>query len=102
MYIIIWEFEVAPGRAAEFQFIYSPQGEWAQLFGQAQGYLGTELLQSSESPTRFLTIDRWKNSQDFAIFRQRWNEQYASLDERCEGMTLSERKLGAFLEGDLQ
>ena len=100
MYIIIWEFEVAPERAAEFRSIYSPRGEWAQLFMKAPGYLGTQLLYSIEFPDRFITIDRWSSQGDFESFRQLWSVQYAALDLRCEGLTASERRIGAF--SDLQ
>lgn len=101
MYVIIWEFEAAPERIEEFLSIYAPQGEWAQLFAQFPGYLGTELLQSSgASPathTRFLTLDRWASEDDFNAFQQTFAEPYAALDFRCEGLTRSERKLGAFI-----
>jgi len=100
MYVIFWEFEVAPHRAAEFRSIYSSEGAWAQLFRQAPGYVGTELLASAESPTRFLTIDRWASTGDFANFQQNFREAYDALDASCEGLTLRERRLGAFTEAD--
>jgi heme-degrading monooxygenase HmoA len=96
MYLILWEFAVAPQRVAEFRSIYSPSGEWAKLFAQAVGYLGTELLESCEDLPRFVTIDRWRDAADFAEFQQRFREPYAALDARCKHLTLSERKLGAF------
>jgi heme-degrading monooxygenase HmoA len=98
MYVVIWEFEVRPERVAEFQSIYAPQGEWAQLFRLASGYLGTELLRCADSPSRFLTVDRWRASRDLTDFEERFRETYSALDARCESLTLSERKLGAFLE----
>jgi heme-degrading monooxygenase HmoA len=100
MFVIIWEFEAAPERIEEFLSIYSPQGEWAQLFARASGYLGTELLQFSEAshptPTRFLTLDRWAHEDHFTAFQHAFAHPYAALDARCNGLTLSERKLGAF------
>jgi heme-degrading monooxygenase HmoA len=100
MYVVIWEFEVRPERAAEFRFIYSPEGEWARLFRQSDGYRSTELLRSSENAHCFLTIDRWASPQDYANFQQNFREQYLALDLRCEGLTLSERRIGAFAEID--
>lgn len=98
MYFILWEFEIAPRRAAEFQSIYSPRGEWAQLFAQAPGYLGTELLHSCDAATRFLTIDRWAREEDWANFQQKFSVPYQALDACCAGLTLNQRRLGAFLE----
>lgn len=98
MYVVIWEFEVRPERAAEFRSIYSPLGDWARLFCQSPDYCGTELLQSSEDAHRLITVDRWASQQDYANFQQNFREQYTALDLRCEGMTLSERRIGAFAE----
>ena len=102
MYVIIWEFEVKPERVAEFQSIYAPQGEWAQLFSRASGYLGTELLHCANRPTRFLTVDRWIAPRDFTDFEAQFREPYSTLDALCESLTLSERKVGAFLDVDRQ
>jgi heme-degrading monooxygenase HmoA len=102
MYVIVWEFEVAADKASEFRSIYSPAGAWTQLFRQAPGFRGTELLESDQNPSRFLTIDRWALASDFAEFRRNFGEPYAALDARCEGLTLSERKLGTYVEADTQ
>lgn len=45
-----------------------------KLFAEADGYMGTELLCSTEAghePT-FLTIDRWKSAKDFAHFHKQF------------------------------
>lgn len=102
MYVILWEFHVKPGRCEQFSAIYSPHGEWAQLFAQAPGYLGTELLESTEDATRFVTIDRWTREEDFKSFQESYRNPYAALDQLCEDLTLSERTLGTFTEADLQ
>jgi len=102
MFVIVWEFEAEPRRAAEFQSIYSSQGDWAALFRQAPGYLGTELLQSTGNPARFLTLDRWTHPQDFANFQRDFAAPYAALDARCQSLTLRQRKLGAFTQAGPQ
>jgi quinol monooxygenase YgiN len=102
MYVILWEFEVAADKVSEFRSIYSPAGDWVQLFRLEPGFRGTEFLESEQNPTRFLTIDRWAHASDFAAFQRDFAEPYAALDARCEGLTLSERKLGAYVEADTQ
>jgi heme-degrading monooxygenase HmoA len=97
MYLILWEFEVAAERRDEFCAIYAAGGDWAQLFAQAPGYLGTDLLASCEDPARFLTVDRWTSAEHFADFQRNFHDTYAALDARCQGLTLSESRLGAFI-----
>jgi heme-degrading monooxygenase HmoA len=95
MYVIFWEFVVRPEKVDA----YGSEGPWAQLFAQAEGYLGTELLRSIEGEGRaqFVTIDRWQSSEHFTQFRTQFDTQYRTLDTQCDGMTLKERKLGTFV-----
>jgi hypothetical protein len=48
MYVVIWRFRPLTGREHEFERAYGPSGEWTRLFQHGEGYLGTELLQSSD------------------------------------------------------
>jgi heme-degrading monooxygenase HmoA len=70
MHVILWQFEVAAEKAAAFVAAYSGNGAWAQLFRQAPGYLGTELLRCAEDPKHYMTIDRWSSAEDFTRFQR--------------------------------
>ena len=99
MYVILWEFVVPPEKVAAFIAAYKDDGAWAKLFAQDEGYVGTELLCSTEAgqePT-FLTIDRWKAAEDFTRFQEQFGDEYKALDTELEGLTVSERKLGMFV-----
>jgi heme-degrading monooxygenase HmoA len=91
---ILWTYRVEPSWAALFEAIYGPEGDWAQLFGQADGYRGTELLREDEG--RYVTIDRWDSSEDFRLFKQHFAGAYALLDARCEALTEAEELIGEF------
>ena len=90
----IWEYEVPPDRAAEFLEHYAPDGTWARLFRQADGYVATELYQDRARPSRFLTVDHWRSEADFRDFRRRFAAEFEDLDRRCEALTLHEAALG--------
>jgi len=92
----IWEFEVRPERAAEFELYYGPNGSWVQLFRTARGYLETVLLRDLVRPHRFVTIDRWESERAYQDFRAAREEEFAALDSRCEAFTTAERELGRF------
>ena len=94
MYVIIWEYQVRAERVAEFEEFYSATGAWAKLFEKSKGYLGTELLSDEEHPSRYLTIDRWISSQEYASFLAEWKQDYATLDVQCEGLTEREILVG--------
>ena len=99
MYVILWEFVVPPEKLDAFIAAYKDDGAWAKLFAQADGYVGTELLCSTEARDEltFLTIDRWKSAKDFGHFHKHFGTQYRTLDTQLQGLTVRERKLGMFV-----
>lgn len=97
MYRIVWEFEADPGRVADFEREYGPEGSWVRLFREGNGYLGTELFRSVSRPSRFVTVDRWSTHAAYQAFRAARARDYAALDQRCAGLTRLEELLG---EGD--
>jgi heme-degrading monooxygenase HmoA len=100
MHIILWKFTVREERIQEFIGAYGSDGDWAQLFRRAEGYLGTQLLRSADDPNTFLTVDRWDRAACFEAFRKQYGTEYNELDARFEAYTLSEEKMGAFSEAD--
>lgn len=97
MYVVIWEFRTKEGHEAEFEQFYGPEGAWAQLFKEGEGYLGTELLQDVGQPGRYLTLDRWHSQAAYLAFQKRWAEAYEALDRRCESLTEQEALLGTMM-----
>ena len=91
-----WLFEPAPGREEEFAAAYSGQGVWAQLFRQADGFIGTRLLAPDETGGPWLTLDEWESRAAFERFQDVHGEAYRSLDEELAGLTADERFIGAF------
>ena len=101
MYIIVWEYQVKPDKQAEFEKIYSPKGAWAELFKEGPGYLGTELIRSTELPKQYITIDRWASWENYEAFLSQWNDEYKKLDLMCDGLTEHESCLGRFWSSSL-
>jgi len=99
MYLILWEFQVKANHIAEFEKIYAVDGAWAELFKKGQGFMGTELLHSSEHPLAYITIDRWVSVKDYESFLSQWKDEYGKLDAQCEGLTERESCLGKFETG---
>ncbi len=95
-YAILWEFHVNPGSQLEFERVYGPGGDWAQLFRSGPGYVGTELIKDASNPNRYVTVDFWCSRADYETFRQQRAEEYQRVDQRCEQMTEKERALGTF------
>ena len=95
-YLVIWEFQVRAGAEAEFERIYGPRGDWAQLFAKGKGYHGTELLRDRENRGRYVVLDRWVSAEHYQGFRAAHEAEYKAIDQRCESLTVRESPLGTF------
>jgi heme-degrading monooxygenase HmoA len=96
MFVIVWQFEIAEEKIADFEATYGPEGVWAQLFRASANYLGTELLRDAYIPGSYLTIDRWASEKDFRAFRKDHDTEYESLDRSCDVLVTRETRIGAY------
>ena len=94
MIAILWRYRVAPAAAPAFEAAYGPAGDWAKLFGQAAGFVRTELLREGDGV--YATLDYWSDRASFEAFKRVFGEDYARLDAECEALTESEERLGIF------
>ncbi|HET9598932.1 MAG TPA: antibiotic biosynthesis monooxygenase [Anaeromyxobacteraceae bacterium] len=97
-HVRLWAFRVPPDRRADFERRYGPGGDWAALFAQGAGWLGTELLADAAEPGRYVTVDRWESAAAWDAFRARFAAEYEALDSECESLGASEEMIGAFEE----
>jgi hypothetical protein len=51
MFLVLWEYEVKPGNAEEFEMVYGSSGGWALLFQRHAHYLGTQLFRDTARPS---------------------------------------------------
>lgn len=96
VFAYIWEYIVKENHLGEFKRIYEPEGDWAQLFRKADGYLATDLHQDKSNPNKFVTVDFWKTKGDRDNFRNQFSEEFKALDEHCERFTEREELIGDF------
>ena len=96
-YMVMWEFIVKPGMEARFEQAYGASGDWVRLFQTDENYRGTELNPAREGSRRYLTLDYWVSEEAYERFRQKHLAAYEAIDQRCEEMTESERRLGTFV-----
>lgn len=95
-YEIVWSYDVSPGAREVFEHSYGADGDWAQFFANANGFLEVVLLADAAQPGRYLTIDRWQNEASFDRFADEHAAEYAELDERLASVSGRGRRLGGF------
>ena len=96
MFLVLWEFDVKPGSEKRFEKVYGPSGDWAQLFRVDSNYQGTRLLGDASREKFYVTVDSWRTRTAYENFLQAHHNEYKALDAICEGLTIGERRIGAF------
>lgn len=95
-FVVVWEFRVRPERVADFVTLYNADGAWARLFERADGFLGTHLMRDESAPTRFVTIDRWRDATCYEAFQWRHQKDYDALDRQGAPLVEHEARMGTF------
>ena len=90
----LWTFEVPAEAEERFVAAYKSDGDWAQLFATAPGFIRTELWRSGDG--LYMTADYWRSVTDFDAFQANLGEAYRKLDEELEGVSGVETFVGAF------
>ena len=93
MLVRVWEYEVVPGREAEFEQLYGSAGAWVQLFARSTGHVSTELYRGVDQPARYLTVDRFADIDSWQRFLSEHGGDYAELDARCALLATSEAEI---------
>lgn len=96
----IWKFRPPAGREEEFARAYGADGVWAELFGKAQGYLGTTLYRPDQQGGSWMTIDRWDSLEAFEAFGHDFGEEYRTLDIELNSISGEEEFVGAFEDAE--
>jgi len=93
MYQVIWELKVKFKEKDQFERFYDPKGEWVKFFSKANGYEGTDVLESGEGDNIFLVIDEWQSEQDYNTFIQSRKADYALLEEKANAASRTRKRI---------
>ena len=90
----LWRFEVPGDEEQRFVAAYRSDGDWAQLFATAPGFIRTELWRDESGA--YLTADYWESPDAFEQFQLAQGDAYRLLDVELEDVAGVETFLGAF------
>ena len=94
MIALVFSYEVRDAEA--FERAYGTDGEWAEFFRTAAGFVGTELLRDVEQPGRYLVIDRWESADAYNAFATERREEYMQRVDDTRFLYEQELRFGTF------
>jgi hypothetical protein len=93
---VLWEFTVPQSHFDLFEHAYSGDGIWARLFRRDSAYRETVLIKDNVQSGRYVTIDVWEDKDSYLRFKDRFADDYQTVDKECEKLTSAERQIGVF------
>jgi hypothetical protein len=92
---------VREGKRAKFEIVFGPNGIWARLLRQAEGYIATVVQGESPNDRKYRVRDFWKGHRGFEMFRERFSEDFARFDrEIVDELVEKQEFVGAYYEAD--
>ena len=96
MLVIVWQYDVRPGRAEDFEAFYRPDGPWGSLFHGAPGFVSVTLMKHLHQPGRYLVSDRWTSETLYEGFKAARAAEYRELSARGQRLIEREVEIGRF------
>lgn len=93
MYQVIWELRVKFKDREKFDHFYDPKGEWVKFFSKADGYQGTEVLESGDGDNTFLVIDEWESEEAFNACIQSRKADFTLLEEKANAASRTRKRI---------
>jgi len=96
MIAIVWQFEVRPGKNAEFEELYGANGAWTSMNRHSRSYLGSSFMRDQAVASRYLLIEYWSEMLVYERHRVSRHDEVAALDERRSALVASVEPMGIF------
>jgi len=101
MIAIVWQFDIRPGREAEFERFYGADGEWTAVNRHSRSYLGSSFLRDQNHESRYLVIEYWSEMLVYEQHRAFQSEQIRSLAARRGELVAFAEPVGVFTALDV-
>ena len=96
MVAIVWQFDVKPGKEAEFEELYGADGEWTRINRDTRSYLGSSFLRDQSNGARYILVEYWSEMVVYEKYRRSHAGRIAALEARRSTVLQSVEPLGVF------
>src|SRR4026208_1425435 len=79
---VVWQIDIRPGAAEEFERFYGADGEWTKLSRRSRSFLGSSFLRDIGTETRYLLVEYWGEMVVYEKHLADFTEQLKALEEK--------------------
>ena len=96
MIAIVWQFDIQPGREAEFEQFYGADGEWTAMNRHSRSYLGSSFLRDQNRAGQYLMIEYWSEMLVYEQHKLHRGDEILRLEARRSSLVAAVEPLGIF------
>ena len=96
MIAVVFQFDVKPGREAEFEQLHGADGRWTALSRQSRSFIGSSFLREFTATPRYLLVEYWSEMVVYERHRKDFEADLQRLERDRADMVTSTVPLGIY------
>jgi quinol monooxygenase YgiN len=97
----VWQFDVQPGRASEFERFFGADGPWHGLSRRSRSFLGSSFLRDAAQSTRYLVVEYWSEMLVYEKHQEDFSDEIRHLEKERNLLLDAMAPLGIFTALDV-
>ena len=101
MVAVVWQFDIQPEMAADFERLYGADGDWTKLSRRSRSFLGSSFLRDIGSETRYLLVEYWGEMVVYEKHLADFSDELQALERERERLVQRMETVGVFTALDV-
>src|SRR4026207_2578311 len=98
---VVWQIDIRPGAAEEFERFYGADGDWTKLSRRSRSFLGSSFLRDIAAPSRYLRVEYWSEMFVDEKHLADFDDEVKGLEEQRQHFLIRMEALGVFTALDV-
>lgn len=101
MVAVVWQFDIRPDAAKDFEHLYGADGPWTKLSRRSRSFLGSSFLRDFGSETRYLLVEYWGEMVVYEKHVMDFSDELKALEQQRERLVEKMETVGVFTPLDV-
>lgn len=101
MVAVVWQFEIHPGAAEDFERFYGADGEWTKVSRRSRSFLGSSFLRDMASESRYVLVEYWGEMVVYEKHVADFTDEMQALERERERLVKRMETIGVFTALDV-
>jgi ubiquinone biosynthesis protein UbiJ len=98
---VVWQIDIRPEAAKDFEHLYGADGAWTQLSRRSRSFLGSSFLRDMGSDTRYLLVEYWGEMVVYEKHLADFSDEVETLEKERERLVDRMETVGVFTPLDV-